>query len=392
MFDNLDPIAEYDMWNPQRENFYRGDMNRIIEMQHFPSGTAGQMFWYHYDALGSVTGLTKQQGQSTHNYRYEPYGQIEMPPGNFSDPHNHYTFTGQELDENTGLYDFFARNYDFSTGTWIQQDIYRGEIRDPRTLHRLGYVTNNPTSYVDAYGFEAVFVHGINDDGSGWKNTQWWNEYNARHNYSQKDLNYCSDNPEKGSSCVFKYPGLSAHVPSDEAADSLYEQIKDKVDIVLVAHSKGGNVVENLIARHPDIRSKIKGIVFIEAATGDLQGILGDTILSNLAVKGKKRPWRWSKQGLGLKKAEINPNDLCDVPIYDIRHKSDQVACPRGNCTWVNGAYRRELDKNYYDGEDSHGKKSILAPDAYDYLKIPNPIFRLNPSDPGYKNPFANYG
>ena len=392
VFDNLDPIAEYDMWNPQRENFYRGDMNRIIEMQHFPSGTAGQMFWYHYDALGSVTGLTKQQGQSTHNYRYEPYGQIEMPPGNFSDPHNHYTFTGQELDENTGLYDFFARNYDFSTGTWIQQDIYRGEIRDPRTLHRLGYVTNNPTSYVDAYGFEAVFVHGINDDGSGWKNTQWWNEYNARHNYSQKDLNYCSDNPEKGSSCVFKYPGLSAHVPSDEAADSLYEQIKDKVDIVLVAHSKGGNVVENLIARHPDIRSKIKGIVFIEAATGDLQGILGDTILSNLAVKGKKRPWRWSKQGLGLKKAEINPNDLCDVPIYDIRHKSDQVACPRGNCTWVNGAYRRELDKNYYDGEDSHGKKSILAPDAYDYLKIPNPIFRLNPSDPGYKNPFANYG
>jgi RHS repeat-associated protein len=110
------------------------------------------MFWYHYDGLGSTAGLTKQNGQSTHNYRYEPYGQIEMPPGNFTDPHNHYTFTGQELDENMGLYEFFARAYDYETGTWVQQDIYRGRMDEPGTLHRYGYVEGNPTTYFDLYG------------------------------------------------------------------------------------------------------------------------------------------------------------------------------------------------------------------------------------------------
>ena len=127
VFDGWDPVAEYNQWNPQYENFYRGDMNRIITMQHFPSGTEGQMYWYHYDGLGSVAGLTKQHGQSHHNYRYEPYGQIELPNGNFTDPHNHYTFTGQEWDENMGLYEFYARDYDPVNGVWLTQDSYRGE-------------------------------------------------------------------------------------------------------------------------------------------------------------------------------------------------------------------------------------------------------------------------
>lgn len=154
VFDGWDPVAEYNQWNPQYENFYRGDMNRIITMHHFPSGTAGQMYWYHYDGLGSVSGLTKQHGQSHHNYRYEPYGQIEMPPGNFTDPHNHYTFTGQEWDENLGMYEFFAREYDPITGVWLTQDTYRGEIINPMSIHRMQYVWANPINHIDAYGNE----------------------------------------------------------------------------------------------------------------------------------------------------------------------------------------------------------------------------------------------
>lgn len=154
VFDGLDPVAEYNLWNPQYENFYRGDLGRILTMHHFPAGTQGQMYWYHYDGLGSTAGLTKQRGQSSHNYRYEPYGQIEMPPGNFTDPHNHYTFTGQELDEAMGVYEFFARAYDYDTGTWLTQDIYRGTLTIPQSLHRLVYVENNPVSYYDWYGYK----------------------------------------------------------------------------------------------------------------------------------------------------------------------------------------------------------------------------------------------
>ncbi|PDV97794.1 RHS repeat-associated core domain-containing protein [Candidatus Chloroploca asiatica] len=153
VYDGLDPIAEYNTWNPQYENFYRGDQGRILQLHHFPSGTAGQVYWYHYDGLGSVAGLTKQQGQSSHNYRYEPYGQIELPKGNFSDPHNHYTFTGQEWNEHTGLYEFYARHYDPDTGTWMSQDPYRGQFSEPRSLHRYQYVYNSPVNLVDPYGY-----------------------------------------------------------------------------------------------------------------------------------------------------------------------------------------------------------------------------------------------
>lgn len=160
VFDGWDPVAEYNIWNPQYDNFYRGDQGRILTMHSFPSGTQGQMYWFHYDGLGSVSGLTKQRGQSHHNYRYEPYGQIEMPPGNFTDPHNHYTFTGQELDENMGVYEFYARAYDYDTGTWLQQDVYRGVLTEPRTLHRLNYVSGNPMSYFDRYGYKSTDSDG----------------------------------------------------------------------------------------------------------------------------------------------------------------------------------------------------------------------------------------
>ncbi|RRR75351.1 MAG: hypothetical protein EI684_04860 [Candidatus Viridilinea halotolerans] len=153
VYDGLDPIAEYNTWNPQYENFYRGDQGRILQMHHFPSGTQGQIFWYHYDGLGSVAGLTKHQGQSSHNYRYEAYGKIELPKGNFSDPHNHYSFTGQEWNEHTGLYEFYARHYDPDTGTWMSQDSYRGQIISPKTLHRYGYVGGDPVNTIDYYGY-----------------------------------------------------------------------------------------------------------------------------------------------------------------------------------------------------------------------------------------------
>lgn len=152
-FDGLDPVSEYNIWNPQSTNYYRGDANRIVTMHNFPSGSQGQKYWFHYDGLGSTSGLTKQSGQSSHNYRYEPYGQIELPNGNFTDPHNHYTFTGQELDDETGLYHFYARDYDPIVGVWMQQDTYRGQIREPKSLHRYGYVENNPSNFTDWYGF-----------------------------------------------------------------------------------------------------------------------------------------------------------------------------------------------------------------------------------------------
>lgn len=154
-FDGLDPIADDDMWNPQYTNYYRGDGNRIAMRQNFPTGTQGQRYWYHYDALGSVVGLTKQQGQSDHNYPYADYGLIEPQTGNFTAPHNAYTYTGQMWDDNLDVYEFYARAYDPQAGVWLQQDVYRGRRSKPQSLHRYMYANTNPINWIDLFGFIA---------------------------------------------------------------------------------------------------------------------------------------------------------------------------------------------------------------------------------------------
>ncbi len=152
-FDVLDPVAEYNTWNGQYNDYYRGDMGRMIAMQNFPSG---QRYTYHHDGLGSISALAKAQGQSVHTYRYDPYGYIYPDNGNWTDPHNGFTFTGQEYDEETSLLHFYARDYDPLSGVWMQQDPYRGQLPEPLTLHRYGYVGGNPVSRIDPLGFVTV--------------------------------------------------------------------------------------------------------------------------------------------------------------------------------------------------------------------------------------------
>jgi len=60
--------------------------------------------------LGSTAAVTKQDGQSAHDYFYASYGGILDDNGhpedssNWTDPHNHYLLTGKEWDEESRLY------------------------------------------------------------------------------------------------------------------------------------------------------------------------------------------------------------------------------------------------------------------------------------------------
>jgi RHS repeat-associated protein len=136
-------------WNEQR-----GEGAQLLTMRHFPDGAQGQSYWYHYDGRGSVAGITKHQGQSTHNYRYDAYGQLLPAKGNWTDPHNHYTFAGKEWDEHLDSYEFGYRLYDPTAGLWLTRDPLRGEPQRPRTLHRYAYAFASPISYRDPYGLQ----------------------------------------------------------------------------------------------------------------------------------------------------------------------------------------------------------------------------------------------
>jgi RHS repeat-associated protein len=189
IYDGLDPIVESTQPASQHINYYRG-LGHTLSMNEVRPGISGSTpYYYHYDGLDNVSALSQQLGQSAHNYRYADFGNIVdasdkvADANSFTDPHNHYTYAGQEWDEHTSVFHFYAREYDPQTGTWLQQDPYRGNLQMPQSLHRYGYIRNNPMNMRDQ-GFNMLaspdwriglasdaVVNGIDQPALHWPST-----------------------------------------------------------------------------------------------------------------------------------------------------------------------------------------------------------------------------
>ncbi len=171
IYAGLDPIAEYVTSDSgsHHVNYYRG-AGSLLGLTQVDAQNQAAPYYVHTDGLESVSAVSDPQGRLAHAYRYRDYGNVVNefgdPAGasNFASPQNRLAFTGQEWDLPTGLNHFFARDYDPEVGVWLQQDAYRGEFDDPATLHRYAYVTGNPTTFIDEYGF-----WGLKDIGKGLK-------------------------------------------------------------------------------------------------------------------------------------------------------------------------------------------------------------------------------
>jgi RHS repeat-associated protein len=121
-------------------------------------GGASDTYWYHYDGLGSVVALTDETGADVCQWKYDEYGNLLQDCPAL----NHYTYTGQEYDAETGLLHFFARYYDANVGVWVTLDVNRGAPEEPKSLHRIGYAYQNPIILVDIDGF-AVTIYLCSD-------------------------------------------------------------------------------------------------------------------------------------------------------------------------------------------------------------------------------------
>ena len=61
-------------------------------------------------------------------------------------------YTDQELDTETGLYNYDARMYDPLIGRFISPDSMVPDLYDPQSLNRYSYCRNNPLIYTDPTG------------------------------------------------------------------------------------------------------------------------------------------------------------------------------------------------------------------------------------------------
>jgi RHS repeat-associated protein len=109
--------------------------------------------YYHADHLHSTSILTDTNGLRVQHHEYSAFGRDRFTDSTTAFPLSH-RFTGQVLDEDTGLYYYGARYYDPELARFIQPDTIIPDFGDPQGYNRYSYVLNNPFKYVDPDGHD----------------------------------------------------------------------------------------------------------------------------------------------------------------------------------------------------------------------------------------------
>ena len=105
------------------------------------------------DHLGSTAITADSSGTRVAELRYKAWGENRYTYGTTPTA---YKFTGQRLDESTGLMYYGARYYDPALGRFVQADTIVPNPGNPQDLNRYSYVRNNPLRYIDPTGHETL--------------------------------------------------------------------------------------------------------------------------------------------------------------------------------------------------------------------------------------------
>ena len=109
----------------------------------------GESNFYLYDPAGNVAGITDQDGYLWQSYRYDAFGNATFGSPQYD---NEYTFNAESYNPNIQSQYLRARYYDTVKGSFLTEDTYLGDIRNPLTLNRYSYCIGNPLFYVDPSG------------------------------------------------------------------------------------------------------------------------------------------------------------------------------------------------------------------------------------------------
>ena len=162
------------------ERIYVHMNGQRIAMEETKDGV-GKKYFFHNDHLGGTNVVTDEAGQQVKYVEYKPFGETKVEQGSLSVKRK---FTGKELDDSTGLYDFLARFYDAKTGRFIMADPvdYSDEgikvaggkdlqtfLSNPQNLNRYTYCLNNPIRYLDPDGLVVILISGVDSyQGQKW--------------------------------------------------------------------------------------------------------------------------------------------------------------------------------------------------------------------------------
>jgi RHS repeat-associated protein len=127
--------------------------------------TGSQVEYYHKDALGSTSVTTGSDAALRESMSYEAYGQPRLACSAQTTGKTAYTYTDQEWDGETGLYNYDARMYDPVLGRFLSADSIVPDWYDPQALDRYAYARNNPAKYSDPDGHDIVVLQAFRGAG-----------------------------------------------------------------------------------------------------------------------------------------------------------------------------------------------------------------------------------
>ncbi len=114
---------------------------------------SGASYYYHADALGTITTVTKRNGSVANTYTYTSFGNPGPPNETVANP---FQFTAREYDSETKLYFYRARYYEPLFGRFLSED----KLGDVLSRSQYVYVGNSPVNFVDPRGLHRIFFDG----------------------------------------------------------------------------------------------------------------------------------------------------------------------------------------------------------------------------------------
>lgn len=123
-----------------------------------------QTVYYHNDSAGSPVAATDEVGNLLWKESYRPYGERMLKPATS----NTQWFHGKQLDPDTGMEDFGARNYDPVLGRFLSIDPVDFQDKNIHSFNRYAYGNNNPLKYKDPDGRAAQALAFIALVGVAW--------------------------------------------------------------------------------------------------------------------------------------------------------------------------------------------------------------------------------
>jgi RHS repeat-associated protein len=111
----------------------------------------GAVRYFHHDRL-SARMITDVNGNWVGTMSHQPFGEQLTETGE-QDKHR---FTTYERDDETGTDHAINRQYSPVTGRFMRPDPVSGSIRNPQSLNRYSYVSNDPVNLIDPLGLVRV--------------------------------------------------------------------------------------------------------------------------------------------------------------------------------------------------------------------------------------------